>query len=225
MTREQALIKAFEDSGHDKLGVDEGRNAELRQAAYERWFGEAARVYHPMMEPCYHVDVMIHESMVGDEPITRLITCGMSNYPMFVPAEYQTEVPAHRELMMYVKGHLGEEERWELDAIRFLAHLPFLMNSFFDVGHTIPAGPTPEHTVEPGSEMVAFFLTPPLCEPEDVCQGIELADGSLASLLVVDFLSAAELDLKLEHGIRAIGELFNKNDHQPFIRKHGYSLS
>jgi hypothetical protein len=222
MERELALIKAFEESGHDKLSVDEGKNAELRQAAYENWFGAPARVFHPLLEPCYHVDVMIHESLFGDKPITRLVTCGMSNYPMHIPAEYRDEVPAHRELIMYLDRTLGEEEAWELSALRFLAHLPFLMNTCLDVGHTIPAGPTPEHTVEPGCEMTTFFLTPPVYESEEVKNGVELADGKRATLLAVDFLSAAELNLKLDHGSQAIWALFGEFEHKPFLRNRGY---
>src|SRR5262245_23182027 len=76
----------------------------------EEHLGKVASVFHEIVSDTVHIDVHIVKPD-EDFPFTRLVTSGMSDLPMTIPAG--TDVPRFMELMITLPGN------WRLDQESF----------------------------------------------------------------------------------------------------------
>ena len=68
-------------------------------AHIERHLGPVSGVFHEIISDLVHIDV--HVVPANEQfPYLRLVTSGMSDLPMTVPAEVDADVPRYMELMV-----------------------------------------------------------------------------------------------------------------------------
>jgi hypothetical protein len=180
---------------------------EAVQEHVERHLGEIAGVYHEVISPHVHLDVLQVDPF-EDRPFTTLITCGMSALPMSVPEEF--DAPRHVELVLTVPAEwrLTEEDfsderwYWPIRLLKTVGRLPHEYGTWVGVGHTIP-NEEPPQPYAPDTEVCGAILLPPQMIPDGMVV-LERQDGDPIHFLAVVPLYAHEMDLKLEHGTGAL---------------------
>jgi len=116
-----------------------------------------------------------------------LVTSGMSDRLMTMPAGYDGDESAARELFWYVR----EPHPDFIAQLRWLAKLPFAEGSWLGYGHTVPM-PVPPLATSPFS---TFLLLPPaVAADRHLFDNLHL-HGHGIETLVVHLLSDAEYDL------------------------------
>ena len=171
-------------------------------------------VLHEIASDLIHVDVHVLSPSAAHDYYV-IFTTGMSDLPMCVPPEMpDADTYKHAELFMYLPpdwdpkkalemdGDTPNENFWPLSFIKYLARLPHEYQTWLGEGHTIPNGPnyTP---ILPNSRMSAFVLIE-LEAPSET----QAKDGQTLRFYMVQPLSEAETEYKLEHGMDALTARF-----------------
>lgn len=162
--------------------------AAARVAALHDALGEPEYVDHDD-DRRHRVDVHVHaRAFPGEDgPGYVLATSGMSDRLMTMPAGYDGDESAARELFWYVRRPHPDF----IDRLRWLAKLPFAEDSWLGYGHTVPL-PAPPLEMSPFS---TFLLLPPaLASDRHLFDNLHL-HGHGVEALVVHLLSDAEYDL------------------------------
>lgn len=119
------------------------------------YLGESASVLHEVISDGIHIDVYIYEPTM-QRPFYTLVTSGMSDQPMTVPAgaegmEYAELViglPAHwpmnKNHELNSQGAFADANNyWPIQMLKYLARMPHDYNSWLGWGHSIPNGDPP----------------------------------------------------------------------------------
>lgn len=175
------------------------------QAHVEQHIGPVEMVFHELVSPYVHVDVL-HVPPTEERQIHTLVTCGMSAAPMTVP---DPGFPRFAELMVGLlpEWRLGEEDLkderwyWPVRLLKVLARLPHEYATFLDVGHTIPNDDPPQ-PYAPGTELCGAILLRPSLAPDEF-EVLHRPEGDIHFFGVVP-LYAHEMDLKLQSGAEAL---------------------
>ncbi|MEU4428930.1 suppressor of fused domain protein [Actinoplanes sp. NPDC024001] len=202
---------------HDGFVPAEGLRPEAAEAIdrhIERHFGPVESVYHEMLS---HL-VAVHVHVIGptaERPYRTLITTGMSERPMSVPAE--AEVSPYAELMIalppqwpvpgtYPSG--DERADWPITLLKQLARLPHEYRTWLGHWHTIPNG-DPATPYAPGVPFTGVIVTPMLMVPDEA-RTIRAADGTEINLLALVPLHPAEMAFKLRRGSDALTDALDR---------------
>ena len=114
-----------------ELAIGEEQHIEAISAHIERHLGPVSGVFHEIISDLVHIDV--HVVPANDHcPYLRLVTSGMSDLPMTVPAEVDADVPRYMELMVTLPADWPitqdafEDERnyWPVRLLKGMARLP-----------------------------------------------------------------------------------------------------
>jgi len=184
--------------------------------------GREGFVYHEIVSDLVHLDVHILYP-TKDEPFFVVFTTGMSDLPMTMPEQMQEEEKSEyerAELYMLLPDtwnpksesktdtEMSEENYWAIRSIKSLARFPHDYKTWFGPWHTIANGADYEPPVE-GSEMGGNIIA---------SLGLEVnaSDGALINLYMVMPASKAEVEFKLDRGIEALLDVFEKHD-VPFV--------
>ena len=108
-------------------------NMTKRDAAIERIFGQADRVWHETTGQKPHIDIHGFPAGISGRGFCTLVTSGMSDHAMNVPSELPPETPRRVELVFYC----SEPRKEYAEFLRRLAHFPFDKNTWFGIGHTM----------------------------------------------------------------------------------------
>ena len=148
-----------------------------------------------------------HVSATADRPFHTLVTSGMSDRPMAVPA--QLDAPRHLELMMTLPKDWQLDEasvqnerwRWPITQLQRLARLPFESGTWLQWGHAVPNGDPPQ-PFAPDTGLCGVVIAPSLLVPVDF---YELRAGQE----IITFYSAIplykeEIELQRKHGMAAL---------------------
>ena len=179
----------------------------------ERHLGEVDMVFHEILSPYVHIDVL-QVAPSKERPVWTLVTCGASSHPMAVPAEL--DAPRHIELLLSLPPDwkLGEEDfqderwYWPVRLLKTLARLPHEYSTWLGVGHTIPNDDPPE-PYAPGTELCGAIVLPPLLVPEGF-EVLERPEGDPIHFRGVVPLYAAEMDLKLQRGTDGLADAWER---------------
>jgi hypothetical protein len=181
-------------------------------AHMQRHLGQEGDVFHELVSDVVHID-LLHASPTDDLPCHTLMTCGMSERPMAVPAELPEA--RYAELMLRLPPEWPLEDEafqdesiyWPLRVLKFLARFPHEYETWLGYGHTVPHGDPPE-PFAPNTELCGAILLPPVLGPD----GFEHAEaaGREINVLAVIPLHADEMDLKLRKGSEALAGLFDQ---------------
>ncbi len=176
--------------------------------------GPIASVFHELVSDTVHIDVHV-VLPTADFPGIRLVTSGMSDLPMAVPAD--ADVPRYLELMISLPGdwRLDQEslqdERWywPIRLLKTLARLPHKHGTWLGWGHSMPNGDPPEPFAS-NTGFCGAVLLPPLSVPEAFFS-LPIDAGKTIAFLAVVPLHAGEMDLKLSRGTDALTERFDRH--------------
>lgn len=107
----------------------------------EEQFGEYEEVFHEIVSPDIHLDIIIIPPTKNNNYYT-LITMGMGAYKMNVPKEIEKYELARSELVLYLPPTWNiksnkEEDYWPIRQLKVLARLPIQCNTWLGYGHTV----------------------------------------------------------------------------------------
>jgi len=191
-------------------------------AHIERHLGPVSGVFHEIISDLVHIDV--HVVPANDQfPYLRLVTSGMSDLPMTVPAEVDADVPHYMELMVTlpadwpISQDAFEDERnyWPVRLLKGMARLPHEYDTWLGFGHTIPNG-HPSEPYAPGVGFDGAIVLPPVTTPEEFAE-LVLEDGRTIAFMTLMPLYPEEMDLKLKKGAEALLDRFDAKNIQDVI--------
>jgi Suppressor of fused protein (SUFU) len=181
--------------------------AEMRHEVYGRLFGEVRGVSEETRPLIPRVDVhMYARSGPEGRLVSTLVTSGMSDLEMNVPAD--ANAPRRVELIFYC--HEARQEY--IETLRWLAHFPHDQRTWIGVGHTTPNGDPPAPFWGSSILDTVLFLPPIVKRDTALPEELQL-DGEPVHFLWVVPLTTAECNLKLDRGVNALLDLFDKNRH------------
>ena len=171
----------------------------------ERHLGPIDPVLHERESPIVHVDVLVVGPQDG-VPYQTLVTCGMSERPMPVPAD---EAGPRAELFLglapdwplEVEALRDERHWWPIRLLKQLARLPHEEGTVLWERHTV-GDPTDAPFAE-GTELCAALVAPPLLVP-DGFRALEEPGADPIFFFTVVPLHAAELRLARDEGTDAL---------------------
>ncbi|MDR1949304.1 MAG: suppressor of fused domain protein [Spirochaetaceae bacterium] len=168
------------------------------------WFGAYKNVFHEVVSPDIHVDIVIIEP-APERNYYVLVTMGMGARRMQVPPELKEHRLERAELLVClppdwnIQDLNDENWYWPLRWLKIMARLPITEDSWLGWGHTVPkGGPFAENTqfttmmlLNPGGFDEASFECPlPGGDPVNFYQMIPLYEE--------------EAQLKIEAGAEAL---------------------
>ena len=182
----------------------------------DRCFGPAERwIFHEEVSPHVHVD--IHLVPPTDEfPVQRLVTSGMAEAPMTVPADFEATRFAELTIALPEEWPMSqdafEDERvyWPIRLLKGLARLPHEYSTFLWYGHTVPNG-TPPARYADNTNLCCAMIVPPLIAPARFHE-LDLDDGRRVRFLGVLPIYRDEMRVKLKKGSDALYDLFDAYD-------------
>ncbi len=200
--RHQPREKPFE------LATSDGSTADLVEAHVSRYLGEVGTVFHELISDLVHLDVLFVPA-TPERPFHTLVTSGMSDRPMTVPPG--AEDFRHAELMLCLpadwpmgtdangQNHFDDERHyWPVRWLKKLARLPHEYDTWLAPLHTVPNG-DPAEPVAPGVPFTGFILGPAFTVPDEF-HHFGAGPGKNIRFYAVFPVTAAEMDLKLQHG-------------------------
>lgn len=187
-------------------------SAEAVERHIQRHFGKIAFVWHEMISDLVHIDVHVVEP-TPERPFFTLVTSGMSDLPMTVPAG----VGPYAELLIclppdwpFSADGQNEDEKayWPIRLLKMVARLPHEYDTWIGVWHSVPNG-DPAEPYADGTPFAGVLVAPMINHPEEA-RTITTAEGRQISLLALVPLHPAEIDLKVTEGTQALLDAFDR---------------
>lgn len=153
---------------------------------------------------------ILHIPPQDTRPVRTLVTCGMSDEPMSVPAN--KNAPRHIELMVTLprswqfdeKAQADPRWNWPLAQLRTIANLPRADKRWIGWGETVPNG-TPPRPLAPNTKLCGAVIVPSLLVPQDFYE-LKIGVQSIAFFSVLP-LYKEELELKEAQGVNHLFEM------------------
>lgn len=205
--RHKARERDFEFAVGDEQSIEE---IDRHIAEY---IGEVDGVFHELVSDLVHIDVHI-VAATDDRPFSTLITSGMSDKPMTVPAG--AEAFEYAELMIYLPADWPLEQSdfedeanyWPIRLLKMLARLPHEYETWLAVDHTVPNNDPPEPYADDTGFVCAMIHVPQM-ESEEFWR-LEIDDEKTVNFFSVVPLYPEETDYKLKRGAEALVERLHK---------------
>lgn len=180
----------------------------------EKHLGPIEMVFHEIIGDLVHLDVH-HVAPTQERPWHTLVTSGMSDRPMNVPAEMGEF--RHAELMIQLppewkltqEDFKDERNYWPMRWLKQLARLPHEYNTWLGYGHTVPNGDPPEGFAA-NTKLCCMLVEFPLVVPDDF-RILEIREGKRVCFWNLIPIYQEEMDLKMRKGAEALENLFEKN--------------
>ena len=178
-------------------------------AHVEQHFGKVDRVFHEAISDLVHLDILIVEP-TAEVPYLTLVTSGMSELPMTVPAG---EIgPRYAELvMLLMPDHPMDQESWQdpknywpIRHLKQLARMPHTLDTWLAAGQTVSTDP-PE-AVAPGVPFCGLGVLEVL---DPAARRLRVDDTVEIGFLQVVALHPEELQAKLAGDAGSLAELFD----------------
>lgn len=200
------LVYRHAEPGASLGPVPGAGSVEAIVAHVERHLGPVSGVYTEIVPYEAMVEVLIVEP-AETRPFTTLVTAGMSSRPMNPPRESADERLAELVLALPAKWPLSDEAfaaetvYWPVRLLKTLARLPHNYRTWLWAGHTVPNGDPPLPYAE-GTRLCGAVLLTPVLAPDEF-EHLTTPLGTVQFFSVIP-VYAEELELKLEHGARAL---------------------
>jgi hypothetical protein len=179
----------------------------------EAHIGKIELVFHEIMSDTVHIDVL-HVKPTADRPFHRLITSGMSDLPMQVPAEVSASPYAELILTLPADWPVSEAafkdecHYWPVDLLKYLARFPHKYDSWLAWGHTMPNG-DPAEPYADNTQLNGIMLLSSVYTPE-AFDTLTISPEKIITFLSPVLLYPEEMDLKLVQGTDALLDHFSK---------------
>jgi Suppressor of fused protein (SUFU) len=179
----------------------------------ERHLGPVESVFHELISDAVHLDVHWVKPTAA-RSFHLLVTSGMSDRPMKVPAEL--EAPRHIELVATLpeRWAIGDEAfrnenwYWPVRQLKTLARFPHKYDTWLGEGHTV-ANDDPPQPFAPSTRLCGAILLRPQQVPQAFHE-LRLGDGRTIRFLAVVPVHDKEMALKTRSGTEALLERFHQ---------------
>jgi Suppressor of fused protein (SUFU) len=178
--------------------------AKQREAAYVQHFGPFSSIQRDKQDSPLPVDIYIHPPNEF-RPVTTLVTSGMSNHAMPVPAGPNSP---RIELILYVNGMQSAY----VQLLRFLAQAPFRQHSWLAYGSMMNNGNPPRPIFKDSVLDSYMFMIPNVSSDFLIHRSLRLADAPV-QLLWVQPITQAERRVISTVGIRHFCWLMDQHQH------------
>jgi hypothetical protein len=187
------------------------------EAHLNPFFGEATNVFHELVSPLIHLDVLIYPPK-GDRKHWLYVTAGMSDLPMTVPDDLEAARFSRTELVIglphawgarLAQGFDDEEVYAPIGLMKWLARYPHEVGTFFASGHSIPNAVNAD-TMTGQAPFSGVMLSHPTTWPEEA-QAFELSNGQHLNFLGVYPIFEDEMELKLNKGTDVLYDAFDRH--------------
>ena len=204
---------------HGEAAPFEGPRGEMCleqiSAHIETHLGEVETVFHEIVSDTVHVDVHIVKPSTTS-PHVRLVTSGMSDLPMRIPAG--SSAPRFTELMATLPpswrldqaSFEDETWYWPIRLLKYLARLPHKYNTWLGYGHTVPNG-DPTEPYAPNTQLVCALILPSVSVPDEF-RNLRIDEQKTITFYSVVPLYREEMNLKLRFGCDALLEKLDRHD-------------
>lgn len=167
--------------------------------------GPVETVHHEIISDLVHLDVHVVPA-TAERPWSALVTSGMSDRPMTIPADLEGEISPHAEMVLILPPDWPldhdswSEERhyWPIRWLKILARFPHEHRTWLWPSHTIPNGDPPEELTD-DSAFIGVMITPPVVPP-DAFRELVTEDGRVITFMSFVPLHQDEMDLKVARG-------------------------
>jgi len=176
------------------------------EAFVDESFGESDEVFHELVSPDIHVDILVVPP-TAERNYYTLVTMGMGAREMHVPPQFRRYSTGRAEILVTLPPDWNirsdaEEDYWPIRWLKNLARLPINMDTWLGYGHTVPNG-------EPfagNTELSGVILWDPHLSGNEYVA--VLPGGEKVEFLHLIPLYDEEMNYKLEHGAEAMFERF-----------------
>jgi suppressor of fused protein SUFU len=184
----------------------------------EQYIGPIAAVMHDSSIQVPKVDILIVKP-TEEKPYYSLITAGLSELAMSLPAQPYGNISPFIELMVSLPPHWvlpqlyevtggpgqSPEWYWPIGVLLFLAKVPHLYNTWFAAEQIIPNGQPPDFYA-PNTRLCGSLLFPSLLAPRGFHE-LQINAHKKIQFLALFPLYQEEMNLATEQGI---DELFDR---------------
>jgi ribosomal protein S27E len=223
-------VRSFSDVG-DEIATGDSESIEQLTEHIEQYIGPISFVYHELVSSLVHID--IHVITPSDErPYNLLVTTGMSDRPMSVPAGTTNADSPDYGASPFAELLIGLPPDWPLDQsqwddensfwpirwLKMLARFPHAYDTWLGYGHTIPNGDPPEPFAGNTSFCCWLLSESVLCDDRlDVCR---LDDGRVVNFYGLYPLYLEEMQFKLRYGVDALSARFEEENVSDLLDIH-----
>lgn len=189
-----------------------GKYLEEIDAHIERHIGKVESVFHEILSDIVHLDVHFIPA-TNARPYHVLVTSGVSDEPMNVPAEMEEFRRAEllialpRSWPLTQESLKRKENYWPVGWLKQIGRLPHEYNTWIGWGHTIPNGDPAEPIAN--TRFTGLMVTTPQWLPVEFFQ-MTASDGEKISFYQLVPLYQEEMDLKLKKGAEELEERLAK---------------
>ncbi|WP_316571789.1 suppressor of fused domain protein [Neobacillus sp. YIM B06451] len=185
---------------------------EMFEEHIEKHIGKINMVFHEIISNIVHVDVY-HVAPTKERPFHTMITHGMSDLPMTVPAG--AEDWRYAELVCFLpeeydvseEGFKDERNYWPIGNMKFLARFPHEYKTWLAYGHTLQNGNPIEPFID-GTKLCASLLIPPTIVDSEFFR-LKVREDKLINIYNVFPIYLEEMQFKMDHGIDELTERFD----------------
>ncbi|MBQ1071926.1 suppressor of fused domain protein [Micromonospora sp. C31] len=201
------------ERGWEPAAVGDPDTHEAIERHIEHHFGPVDHVLHEIASELVHLDVHLVRP-TEERPWLTLVTSGMSDLPMTVPAG--ADVSPYAELTMSLPADwplgsapLGDDSTyWPVRLLKAVARLPHEYDTWLGEWHSVPNG-DPAQPYAPDVPFAGVVVTQMLhCRSS--ARTIVTDGGKKISLLALVPLHPAEVTLKLTRGTDALIEALDR---------------
>ncbi len=179
----------------------------------ERHLGPVESVFHELVSDAVHLDIHWVKAAPA-RPFHLLVTSGMSDRPMNVPAGI--DAPRHVELVATLPARwaigsdafASEDWYWPLRQLKTLARFPHKYDTWLGEGHTVTHDDPPQ-PLAPGTRLCGAILLPPQHVPA-AFRELAPGDGRAIRFLAVVPVYDEEMAFKTRAGADALLERFRR---------------
>jgi hypothetical protein len=213
------IFKKKQNSNADGMFLYTENQLELYEKYIAEQFGEYTEVFHEIVSPDIHLDVIIVPPTEKNN-YYKLITMGMGAYKMNVPGELKAYELERAELVLFLPPTWNiksdkEEDYWPIRQLKALARLPIQCDTWLGYGHTVSS----DMENMPYADNTGFCSMMLLTA---VNQDLQRLDLRLPQLGKINFyqlfpLYKEELEYKQNHDANALLDLFEDDDIMPIV--------
>ncbi len=175
----------------------------------EKYFGNFGEVFHEIVSPDIHVDIVIIPPSV-ERNFHTLITMGMGARKMDIPQKFNTYHLERAEILVTLPADWDiksndEKDYWPIRWLKILARLPITDETWLGWGHSIPNGePFAENT-----RLSGVVLQHPYVSGTEYCT-CELPNDERINFYQIIPLYEEEMQFKIEHDTERLFKRFGK---------------
>ena len=208
--RHSAPKKEFE------FAIGDEQSIQIISDHIEKHLGAPATEFHELISDKVHIDVHIIEP-TDARPFYTLVTSGMSDKPMNVPAGAEELRYAELVICLPPDWPMSQEEwkkdedgsYWPIRSLKFLARFPHEFDTWLCLDHTVPNGDPPEAFGQ--TKFCCAMLGAVSTAPQEFWH-LKVNDEKTINFFGLYFIYREEMDLKMKKGAEALWERLEKQD-------------